>query len=66
MKVTVTFPHYGRRVQRVLRQDANGLYVSYQGQRVAVRPALNSLGEAIEGHYIGRHPMLEQVLGRRG
>ncbi len=62
-KVTVTFPHYGR-VKRVLRQDYNGLYIRYQGQRCAVRPETNCLGEVVEGFYVGRHPKLEKILER--
>ena len=44
-KVNVWFP-YECRTQRILREDSNGLYVSYQGQRV-------------RGRYIGIHPKVK-------
>lgn len=56
-RVTVTFPHYGR-IQRVLCQDWQGLYVKYKGHRVSVRPDTTAMGEILPGYYIGLHPKL--------
>lgn len=56
-RVTVTFPHYGR-IQRVLCQDWQGLYVKYKGHRVSVRSDTTAMGEILPGYYIGLHPKL--------
>ncbi len=57
-RVTVTFPHYGK-IQRVLCQDWQGLYVKYQGHRVSVRPERSGMGEVIPGYYLGKHPKIK-------
>lgn len=62
-KVTINFPHFGK-VKRILKQDVNGLYVKYQGQRIPVRPETNCLGEPIPNSYIGQHPKLMKVGGK--
>jgi len=49
-KVTVLFPHYCK-VERVLKQDQNGLYVNYKGMRVPVK-------HRMPGRYIGIHPRI--------
>jgi len=60
-KSNIWFPHHCR-IQRILKEDSNGLYVSYQNQRVSVRPDKNCLGEIIRGRYIGIHPKLAKIL----
>lgn len=62
-KVNVWFPHYCR-IERILKEDSNGLYVKYQNQRCSVRPHKNHLGENIYKSYIGTHPKLAKLLGR--
>ncbi len=54
-KINVRFPYYCK-IQRILKEDINGLYVSYQNQRCGVKPDTNCLGEVIKGRYIGTHP----------
>lgn len=54
-KINVRFPYYCK-IQRILKEDINGLYVSYQNQRCGVKPDTNCLGEVIKGRYIGIYP----------
>jgi len=61
-KVNVWFPHYCKKIQRKLKEDSNGLYVSYQNQRCSVRPNRNCLDEVIKDYYVGIHPKLARML----
>ena len=54
-RVTIDFPH-GKRIQRMLQEDKDGLYVKYMNQRIAVQPKTNWMGEFFGGYYIGKKP----------
>ncbi|HHY73261.1 MAG TPA: hypothetical protein GX497_08545 [Bacillus bacterium] len=45
----------GKNVERVLREDKDGLYIRFENERVAVRPELNCLDEVIPGAFIKIH-----------
>lgn len=51
-KVKIYYLHYTR-IEQELHEDDNGLYTTFQGQRLACSPALNNLNEPIPGVYIG-------------
>lgn len=53
-KVKVYFGVEGK-ITRVLKQDYEGLYVMYQGQRIPCRPDTNTLNVMF---FIGLHPKL--------
>ncbi len=51
-KVQIYYLNYIR-IEQELHEDDNGLYINYQGQRLACSPALNTVNEIITGVYIG-------------
>lgn len=59
-KINVRFPYYCK-IERILKEDSNGLYVDYQNQKCSVKPDTNCLGEVIKGHYTGIHPNLVKL-----
>ena len=51
-KVQIYYLYYTR-IEQEIHEDDNGLYTTFQGQRLACSPALNTLNETIPGVYIG-------------
>lgn len=51
-KVQIYYLHYTR-IEQEIHEDDNGLYTTFQGQRLACNPALNNRNETIPGVYIG-------------
>jgi len=51
-KVQIYYLQYNR-IEQELQEDDNGLYTTFQGQRLACSPALNTLNETIPGVFIG-------------